>query len=55
MKLLGIVVAGVFVGVVVAEVLRQTKPDAFKKVEQKACDFVSSFKSAFKEGYQQTV
>ncbi len=54
MKTLGIVLAGVFVGVVIVEIIRQTSPNAFKGVEKKACDFVTSFKSAFKEGYKQT-
>ncbi len=54
MKILGVVLAGVFVGVVITEIIRQTKPEVFKNVEKKACDFLGSFKSAFKEGYKQT-
>lgn len=54
MKTVGIVLAGVFVGVVITEIIFKTKPEAFKNVEKKACDFVASFKSAFSEGYKQT-
>jgi hypothetical protein len=52
MKLLGIVLAGVFIGVIVSEIMRQTKPEAFEGVEKAACDFLGSFKSAFSEGYK---
>ncbi len=54
MKTLGVVLAGVFAGVVIVEIMRQTSPGSFKGVEEKACDLVSSLKGAFKEGYQKT-
>ncbi len=54
MKIFGVVLAGIFAGVVISEIIRQTKPEAFKNVEKKASDLVSSFKSAFSEGYQES-
>jgi len=52
MKTLVIVLGGVFVGVVVAEIIKQSNPECLKGVENKAREFVNSFKSAFKEGYE---
>lgn len=53
MKTIGIIIAGVFVGAVLTEVFRQSKPSVLGNAEKKARDFFSSFKSAFKEGYSQ--
>jgi len=53
-KTFGVVIAGVFIGAILAEVIRKTKPQLLDKVEEKAGNFFSDFKSAFKEGYQST-
>ncbi|MGR3220066.1 MAG: hypothetical protein ACUZ8H_09660 [Candidatus Anammoxibacter sp.] len=51
MKLIALVLAGVFVGVVVREVIQGKNPDVLNNIGQKASDMVTSFKSAFKDGY----
>ncbi len=54
-KILGIVLAGVFLGAALAETLRQFKPGVLESAEKKAGDLILNFKSAFKEGYGNTV
>ncbi|MGR3177592.1 MAG: hypothetical protein ACUZ8E_06010 [Candidatus Anammoxibacter sp.] len=53
MKLIALVLAGVFVGVVVREVIKNKNPDILDSIGQKATEMVASFKSAFKDGYSQ--
>ena len=53
MKLIALVLAGVFVGVVVREVIKNKNPDILDSIGRKATEMVSSFKSAFKDGYSQ--
>jgi hypothetical protein len=53
-KTFGVIVAGVFIGAVLTEVLRQAKPHILEAVEGKAGNFFADFKSAFKEGYKGT-
>lgn len=53
MKIIALVLAGVFVGVVVREIIKSKNPDMLDGIGQKASDMVSSFKSAFKDGYSQ--
>lgn len=54
MKLIGLVLAGVFVGVIIRELIGKKNPDALSGVGRKAADLVTSFKSAFNDGYSQT-
>ena len=51
-KSLGILVGGIFVGAVGAEILRQKCPDTLGKLCTKACDITSGVKEAFKKGYE---
>lgn len=53
MKVIGLVLAGVLVGYVIKEIVSKKNPDAFNSVGQKATDMISSFKSAFRDGYSQ--
>jgi hypothetical protein len=51
LKSLGILVAGVFIGAVSAEVIRKKYPDAIDKLRTKARQITSETKEAFKNGY----
>jgi len=51
LKSLGILIGGVFVGAVSAEVVRKKYPDAMDKLRAKACQITSEAKEAFKNGY----
>lgn len=53
-KTFGVIVAGVFIGAVLTEVLRQAKPKILSDVEARASSFFSDFKAAFKDGYKGT-
>ncbi len=50
-KILGTVVAGIFIGAVAVEILNRTKPDLTRKLEEKAKNTVNTFVTAFKEGW----
>jgi hypothetical protein len=50
-KSLGILVGGIFVGAVGAEILRKKYPETLDKLCSKACGITSGAKEAFKNGY----
>ena len=47
----GILIGGVFVGAVVAEIINKKCPDIGKKVETKISEISCTVKEAFKAGY----
>ncbi len=51
LKGLGILVAGIFVGAMGAEVFRKTHPDALDKLYVKVEGLTDAAKEAFMEGY----
>ena len=51
-KSLGILVGGIFVGAVGAEILRQKCPKTLSKLCTKTCEIASGVKEAFKKGYE---
>ena len=50
-KSLGILVGGIFVGAVGAEIIRKKYPKAMDGVYAKTCEITSEIKEAFKKGY----
>jgi len=50
-KSLGILVGGIFVGAVGAEIIRKKYPKAMNTVYAKTCEITSGVKEAFKKGY----
>jgi len=52
LKSLGILIGGVFVGAVSAEIVRKKYPDTVDKLHAKARQIISEAKEAFKNGYQ---
>lgn len=52
LKTLGILIGGVFIGAVSAEVVRRKYPDTMDKLKAKTCQIASEAKEAFKNGYQ---
>ena len=50
-KSLGILVGGIFVGAVGAEIIRKKYPKAMDSVYTKTCEITSGIKEAFKKGY----
>jgi len=48
---LGILIGGVFVGAVFAEIIRKKYPKAMNNVYAKTCEITSGVKEAFKKGY----
>jgi hypothetical protein len=50
-KSLGILIGGIFVGAVGAEIVRKKYPKAVKSVYAKTCEITSDVKEAFKKGY----
>ena len=52
LKTLGILIGGVFVGAVSAEVVRKKYPDTMDKMRAKARQITSEAKESFKNGYQ---
>lgn len=50
-KSLGILIGGVFVGAVSAEIIRKKYPKAMNNVYAKTCEITSGVKEAFKKGY----
>ena len=51
-KSLGILIGGIFVGAVGAEIVRKKYPKAMKSVYAKTCEITSGVKEAFKKGYE---
>ena len=52
LKTLGILIGGVFVGAVGAEVIHKKYPDALDKLYTKPREMVNEMKEAFKNGYK---
>jgi len=50
-KSLGILIGGIFVGAIGAEIIRKKYPKALDKLYSKTCEMASGVKEAFKEGY----
>ena len=50
-KSLGILIGGVFVGAVGAEIIRKKYPKTSDKLYSKTCEMTSGVKEAFKKGY----
>jgi hypothetical protein len=50
-KSLGILIGGIFVGAVSAEIIRKKYPKAMNGVYAKTCEVTSGIKEAFKKGY----
>ncbi len=48
------VAAGVFVGAMVAEIIRKTKPEWFQKLKARITNSAKAAKEAFAEGYAGT-
>ena len=51
-KSLGILIGGIFVGAVGAEILRKKYPETLDKLCTKTCEIASGVKEAFKKGYE---
>ena len=51
-KSLGILIGGVFVGAVGAEIIRKKYPDTLDKLYTRTCEITSGMKEAFKKGYE---
>ena len=52
LKNLGILLGGVFVGAVAAEIIRKKCPDIGDKLHTKICNVSSGVREAFKAGYE---
>ena len=52
LKNLGILLGGVFVGAVAAEIIRKKCPDVGEKLCTKICNVTSGVREAFKTGYE---
>jgi len=50
-KSLGILIGGIFIGAVSAEIIRKQCPKAMNNVYAKTCEITSGVKEAFKKGY----
>ena len=50
-KSLGVLIGGIFVGAVGAEIIRKKYPKAMNNVYAKTCEITSGVKEAFKKGY----
>ncbi len=51
LKSLGILLGGIFVGAVGAEIIRKEYPDALDKLQSKTREVSAGVKEAFKKGY----
>ena len=51
LKGLGILLSGIFVGAVGAEIIRKKCPDALDKLQSKTREVASGVSEAFKKGY----
>ena len=54
-KGLGIMLGGIFVGAVGAEIIRRKCPNVLDKLCTKTCEMTSGVKEAFKKGYENAV
>lgn len=54
-KSLGIMIGGIFVGAVGAEIIRRKCPNALDKLCTKTHEITSGVKEAFKKGYENAV
>jgi len=54
-KSLGILIGGIFVGAVSAEIIRKKYPKAMNSVYAKTCEITSGVKEAFKKGYENAI
>ncbi len=54
-KSLGILIGGIFVGAVGAEIIRKKYPKAMNNIYAKTCEMTSGVKEAFKKGYANAV
>jgi hypothetical protein len=54
-KSLGILIGGIFVGAVGAEIVRKKYPQTFDKLCEKTCETACGIKEAFKKGYETAV
>jgi hypothetical protein len=54
-KSLGILVGGIFVGAVGAEILRKKCPETLDNLCTKTCEITSRVKEAFKKGYENAI
>ncbi len=52
LKGLGILIGGIFVGAVGAEIIRKEYPDALDKLQSKTREVSAGVKEAFKKGYE---
>jgi hypothetical protein len=50
-KSLGILIGGIFVGAVGAEIIRKKYPKTLDELYSKTCEMTSEVKEAFKKGY----
>ncbi len=50
-KSLGILIGGIFVGAVGAEIIRKKYPKAMNNIYAKTCEITSAAKESFKKGY----
>jgi hypothetical protein len=50
-KSLGILIGGIFVGAVGAEIIRKKYPKAMNSMYAKTCEITSGIKEAFQKGY----
>lgn len=55
LKSLGILVGGIFVGAVGAEILRKKYPETLDKFFSKTSEITSGVKEAFKKGYDRAM
>ncbi len=51
-KSLGILIGGIFVGAVSAEIIRKKYPKTMNSMYAKTCEITSGIKEAFKKGYE---
>ncbi len=51
-KTFGVIIGGIFVGAVGAEIIRQKYPKSLSKAYTKTCELASEAKSAFVNGYK---
>ena len=54
-KSVGILIGGIFVGAVGAEIIRKKYSDHIKNAYDKTCEITSGIKEAFKKGYNNAV
>ena len=50
-KSIGILLGGIFVGAIGAEIIRKKRPDVIDGIYTKTCEITAGIKEAFKKGY----